>query len=55
METVTTGRMPVVFSPRGVAFVLLRYLDVALSGRAVLQGLVGPLGQARRRRSSTPA
>jgi PmbA protein len=38
VETVSTGRQPVVFSPRGVAFVLLRYLDVALSGRAVLQG-----------------
>ena len=49
VETVSTRRMPVVFSPRGVAFVLLRYLDVALSGRAVLQGasaLSDKLGQA---------
>ncbi|MDQ3700199.1 MAG: TldD/PmbA family protein, partial [Chloroflexota bacterium] len=38
VEAVTTRRMPVIFSPRGVAFVLLRYLDVALSGRTVLQG-----------------
>jgi PmbA protein len=40
--------MPVLFSPRGVAFVLLRYVDVALSGRAVLQGasaLSDKLGQ----------
>jgi PmbA protein len=48
VETVTTRRMPVLFSPRGVAFVLLRYVDVALSGRAVLQGasaLSDKLGQ----------
>ncbi len=38
VEAVTTRRMPVIFTPRGVAFVLLRYLDVALSGRSVLQG-----------------
>ncbi|MGH2353930.1 MAG: TldD/PmbA family protein [Chloroflexota bacterium] len=38
VETVATRRMPVIFTPRGVAFILLRYLDVALSGKALLQG-----------------
>ncbi|HEX2184118.1 MAG TPA: TldD/PmbA family protein [Chloroflexota bacterium] len=48
VETVSTRRMPVVFNPRGVAYILLRYLDVALSGKAVLQGasaLSDKLGQ----------
>jgi PmbA protein len=49
VESVSTRRMPVIFSPRGVAFILLRYLDVALSGRSVLQGssaLSDKLGQS---------
>ncbi|MBI3974378.1 MAG: TldD/PmbA family protein [Chloroflexi bacterium] len=45
---VTTRRMPVIFTPRGVAGVLLSRFGVALSGKSVLQGssaLSDKLGQ----------
>jgi PmbA protein len=45
---VTTKRMPVIFTPRGVASVLLPRFSVALSGKTVLQGasaLSDKLGQ----------
>lgn len=40
--TVSTGQMPVIFTPRGVASALLAPLVLAFSGRAVLEG-VSPL------------
>src|SRR5581483_5287959 len=45
---VATKRMPVIFTPRGVASVLLPRFSVALSGKSVLQGasaLSDKLGQ----------
>jgi PmbA protein len=48
VERVSTRRMPVIFTPRGVGGILFGYLGAALNGKSVLQGssaLSDKLGQ----------
>jgi PmbA protein len=43
LATITTGPMPVIFTPKGVAMTLIAPLSMALSGKMVYQG-ASPLG-----------